>query len=197
MNLIFRLIYVFLTAYRRGRIEPLDTGRIWLRVMPNDLDIFLHVNNGRYLTLMDLGRIDLMVRSGMLAALRARNWTPVVASAAVNFKRPLKFWQRYEMVTRIAGWDSRSIYIQQELYVSGKLMASGMIKTMTRDANNTVPAADVMAAAGYNGPSPELPPVAAQLSRTEIVDQAAQVNARCIDALYSFFKSARRYCAAQ
>lgn len=175
MNLVFRLLYIFLTAYRRPRLRPLDIGRIWLRVLPNDLDIFLHVNNGRYLTLMDLGRIDLMVRCGMVAALRARDWVPVVASATVHFRRPLKFWQRFEMVTHVVGWDERSIYMQQELYANNKLMASAMIKTMIRNVNGGVPSAEVMAAVGFTGPSPELPPAAAQLSQTEISDQVSSI----------------------
>ena len=33
-----------------------------MRVLPNDLDLLWHMNNGRYLSLMDQGRVDLMVR---------------------------------------------------------------------------------------------------------------------------------------
>ena len=33
-----------------------------MRVWPNDLDTNAHMNNGRYLTLMDLGRFDLMTQ---------------------------------------------------------------------------------------------------------------------------------------
>jgi acyl-CoA thioesterase FadM len=36
-----------------------------VRVYPNDLDIFLHVNNDVYLTYADLGRTDLMLRSNI------------------------------------------------------------------------------------------------------------------------------------
>ena len=39
-----------------------------LRVCPGDLDTSLHMNNGRYWTLMDLGRTDLMLRSGFWRA---------------------------------------------------------------------------------------------------------------------------------
>ena len=45
-----------------------------LRVLPNDLDTNLHLNNGRYLTLMDLGRVDLMLRMGVMGELRRRRW---------------------------------------------------------------------------------------------------------------------------
>ena len=53
--------------------------QLQLTVMPNDLDIRLHVNNGRYLTLCDLGCFDFFVRSGLLAVMKQRNWMPLVA----------------------------------------------------------------------------------------------------------------------
>ena len=37
-----------------------------MRVWPNDLDTNAHMNNGRYLTLMDLGRFDLMTQCGLV-----------------------------------------------------------------------------------------------------------------------------------
>lgn len=176
MNLFFRLIYIVLAAYGRSRLPPLEASRIGLRVWLNDLDIFKHVNNGRYLTLMDLGRVDLLVRTGLVAAMRRRGWTAVVAAATVNYKRPLKFWQRFEMVTRIVGWDEKSVYMQQEIIANGKLIASSMVRMMMRDVSGTVPAAEIMAEAGHPLSSPSLPPVAVQLSRTEIAEQNSFVN---------------------
>ena len=37
------------------------TTRVWF----NDLDINFHMNNGRYMTICDLTRVDLFVRSGL------------------------------------------------------------------------------------------------------------------------------------
>lgn len=66
MKLFLRLVWLILTQRWRSRcniLEPVDTR---LRVYPNDLDVLLHVNNGVYLTYADLGRTDLMLRSGTL-----------------------------------------------------------------------------------------------------------------------------------
>lgn len=46
------------------RLKPLDTSVLKMRTWPGDLDINFHMNNGRYLTLMDLGRFNLTIRSG-------------------------------------------------------------------------------------------------------------------------------------
>ncbi|HEX8430337.1 MAG TPA: thioesterase family protein, partial [Longimicrobium sp.] len=72
MNLVLRLFYVALAALRRPRLRPLDLSVVTFRVFPNDLDVNFHMNNGRYLTLMDLGRLDLLLRLGILRELRRR-----------------------------------------------------------------------------------------------------------------------------
>ena len=68
MNLWLRLILQLLKSRFAAALEPLGTsvrrGRVW----PTDLDVSLHMNNGRYLTLMDLGRLDLMLRTGVCTA---------------------------------------------------------------------------------------------------------------------------------
>mgnify|MGYP003290859366 CR=1 FL=1 len=48
-----RSLFRFLV--RRG---VLDDSRVCFRVLPNDCDVNLHMNNGRYWTIMDLGRAD-------------------------------------------------------------------------------------------------------------------------------------------
>lgn len=113
MKLIFRLIWLLLTFSRRGRIDILDSADTPMRVFPNDLDIFWHVNNGVYLTYADLGRTDLMLRSGVFNRIRHRGWYPVVAAQTIQFKKSLTLGQRFSINTRLAGWDDRTLYIEQ------------------------------------------------------------------------------------
>ena len=50
MNLILRMLAVLLASYFKPRLpveKPVNS--LSLRVLPNDLDINLHMNNGRYL----------------------------------------------------------------------------------------------------------------------------------------------------
>jgi len=64
MNLIFRMIRVFFMARRRSRVHPLAETSLTFMVWPSDVDVLIHMNNGRYLTLMDLGRVDASLRNG-------------------------------------------------------------------------------------------------------------------------------------
>ena len=65
MNLLLRLLRVLIAARFRGRIDVLDESVLNLVVWPTDLDLNLHMNNGRYLSVMDLGRIDHVARTGL------------------------------------------------------------------------------------------------------------------------------------
>ena len=102
MNLIFRLLKTLLWwlvfPARRGL---LDESIVRFRVWPNDLDTNFHMNNGRYLTLMDLGRLDLLLRNGAIRHVMAQKWYPVLASCLIRFRRPLNLFQRFEIRTRI------------------------------------------------------------------------------------------------
>ena len=46
---------------RRGHLPPTGVSRIRLTTLPTDIDLLRHMNNGRYLSLFDLGRWDLLV----------------------------------------------------------------------------------------------------------------------------------------
>ena len=68
------------TAQRSRLAMPELASELTFRVWPTDLDVFRHVNNGRYLSFMDLGRTDLIVRSGLWRAMRAHGWTPIAST---------------------------------------------------------------------------------------------------------------------
>ncbi len=87
MNLWFRLLWLVVSAFRRPRLDPVDdVSRLSFRVWPHDLDTSLHMNNGRYWTLMDQGRADVMIRSGLWRTIAREGWVPVVSAAEIRFR---------------------------------------------------------------------------------------------------------------
>ena len=42
--------------------------------LPWDLDVWMELNNGRALSLYDMGRIPMAKRSGLISALKRRKW---------------------------------------------------------------------------------------------------------------------------
>src|SRR6185503_3961101 len=60
MSFLLRFFKVWILSFFGPKYSDLKhESNLSLRVWPNDLDLNIHVNNGRYLTLMDLGRMDL------------------------------------------------------------------------------------------------------------------------------------------
>src|SRR4051812_35281882 len=104
---LLRMLRIIATARGRGRLAVHGESVLRFRVMPGDLDINLHMNNGRYLSIMDLGRLDIILRSGIHRPMLRRRWTPLVGSETIRFRRSLTLFQRYELHSRLVGWDDK------------------------------------------------------------------------------------------
>ncbi|HTL70374.1 MAG TPA: thioesterase family protein [Candidatus Eisenbacteria bacterium] len=157
MSLLLRVLGVFLGARRRGRLDVRGESVLRLRVWPNDLDIYGHLNNGRYLTLMDLGRFDLILRTGMGRLVKRNRWTPLVASATIRYRKPLKAFQPFELKTRIVCWDEKWVFIDQRFETDGVVAAAGLIRGLFRGPLGSVPTAEVLAGLGTSVASPPWP----------------------------------------
>jgi acyl-CoA thioesterase FadM len=165
MNLWLRLVWLFLTSPFRARLAmPDGVSVLRLRVLPNDLDLSLHMNNGRYLQIMDLGRLDLLIRSGLGGAVWRNGWTPVANAALVRFRRELRGFDSYRLETRVVGWLDQAVLIEQtfvfaggerEGQVSARALFRGAL--YDRKARRYVPVADLMAEIGVTGASPASP----------------------------------------
>ncbi|MFN4000966.1 acyl-CoA thioesterase [Microcella sp.] len=128
MNKLLRFLWVLWRARRATPLAPTDVGSVRFRVLPNDLDLQRHMNNGVYLSLMDLGRIDLMVRSGVWGELTARGYYPVIVSSTITYRRSLELWQTYELESRIVGIDDIAAYVEQRFVRGGEIVARAVIK---------------------------------------------------------------------
>jgi acyl-CoA thioesterase FadM len=157
MNLIFRLIYTALAALRRTRLHTLGESVVHLTVLPGDLDVNGHMNNGRYLTHMDLGRVDLLMRVGIVRAMRVHRWSGVVASVAISFRRSLDPFHRYELRSRLIGWDDRWFFMEQRFTRGGRLAAYGLVKIQFSGREGRLRPQQVIDATGSDVQSPELP----------------------------------------
>lgn len=126
--MFFRTLMVWLRSKRGPRFGVHDIGRMNLRVLPTDLDVNNHVNNGVYLSLMDLGRFDLLHRSGVWATMMKKGFYPVVASETITFRKSLAPWQRYVLESKIVGYDAKAVYLEQRFVVDGEIYAQGFIR---------------------------------------------------------------------
>lgn len=165
MNLLLRVIYVFIASFFKPKIgDILAPSLVNLRVLPNDLDFNLHMNNGRYLTMMDLGRLDLILRTGLFKIMVQQKSVPILASASIRYRLSLDPFQKYSIQTQILGWDEKWFFIEQRFLMGsgpkqGEVAAIGLVKGcfLNSQTKTTVPSHDVLNAISYNTPSPTLP----------------------------------------
>ncbi|TNC98903.1 MAG: hypothetical protein FD121_555 [Gallionellaceae bacterium] len=129
MNLIFRMLWVIIISKFRSRLEVDNFVSVLnLHVLPNDIDINFHMNNGRYLTICDLNRIDVFARSGLLKAMFKRNWIPVIAEHTMTYKKPLNIFERYEVKLEVMKWDEKFFYMLHTFKVGERIVAEGTSK---------------------------------------------------------------------
>lgn len=163
MNVIWRTLLVTLLARRRlrreGRIEPTAVGTVRLTTLPTDIDILRHMNNGRYLSLFDLGRWDLLVRTGMADAMRRNGWYAVVSSETITFRKSLNLWKRFDVESRFLGHDDRALYMEHRAVVDGEVYARAIVRArMLRRSGGTLPHDELFAGLGRPEGLPDVEP---------------------------------------
>ena len=128
MNRIFRLLHILIFSRFRRPVDFFEECATPFRVWPTDLDVLMHMNNGIYLSLQDLARVDYMIRAKAAGVISKNDWYPVVASEMIRFRRSLKPFTRFELRTRLITWDDRYLYLEHKFVCKDQVMAIGMIR---------------------------------------------------------------------
>ena len=158
MNLLIRFLWVLLRAFVGKKTTHLaDPSVLHLQTWPNDLDVNGHMNNGRYLSIMDLGRIDLTVRLGFLKPIFKFGWRPVVASIMIRYRRSLNPFQSFELHTRIVSWDHKWFYMEQKFVRHKKTVAIALVKGVFVGQHGNVPIEHLLREIGIAQSAPPLP----------------------------------------
>jgi acyl-CoA thioesterase FadM len=125
--------------------------------LPWDLDPWRELNNGGTLTLYDLGRIALMVRTGVDATLRSAGWGIAVAGASVRYRRRVRALDRIGMRSRLAGRCARFFYFEQAMWRAGEAASGLLVRSAVTGDAGIVATDAVMAAHGAPDWRPALP----------------------------------------
>lgn len=159
---MYPLIRILLEAGLSSRKPPLPLGGTHVshhRCMPWDLDTFLELNNGRTLTLLDIGRTGLAMRSGLLSTLRAQRWGLTVAGISVRYRKRIRALDRFDIHSQAIGRDARFIYLHQSIWKpGGEAACSALYRVGVTAKGKLVPVEDVAKALGEPDWNPPLPP---------------------------------------
>ena len=114
---------------------------IKLRVLPSDLDLNFHMNNGVFLSIMDLGRTRFSVRSGLYGLAKKHGWgLGVVGGISITYLKSLIPFQKFTLCTKLAGHYDGWFYIEQRFESRGKLVACALVKvTFLKKSKRVLP----------------------------------------------------------
>ncbi len=147
-----------LIKFRRSPKLNIDEPHISTHICwPVDIDIFGELNNGRTLTLYDLGRLVMGYRMGLLDTLKKNKWGMTMAGASVRYRRRVRMFHKFTMHTRAIGRDDKFLYLLQTMWRNGQATSSVLYRTAITDNNGIVPTQKVADALGYSDWNPDMP----------------------------------------
>jgi acyl-CoA thioesterase FadM len=131
---------------------------------------------------MDLGRLDMMLRSGLWKAVRDHDWTPIASAVTMRYRRELRPFQKFRLETRLVCWDETLVVMEQTFVIDGgdrdgQNAARGLFKggIYDRKAKAFVAIARLMDAIGVSAASPRpTPEVDAFLHADEQIKRAVR-----------------------
>lgn len=151
---MFKELWKFRNAPPLGAFDTHVSTHVCL---PWDIDPWMELNNGRTLTLFDLGRIPLGRRTGIERILRARGWGLAVAGNSTRYRRRVRMFHRITMKSRCIGWDARFLYIEQAMWRGAECTSHILIRSAITSAAGMVAPAEMARALGLSAESPPLP----------------------------------------
>jgi acyl-CoA thioesterase FadM len=146
---LFRLIKAIFLARFKPRTDVLDQALVTMRVWPNDLDLNMHATSGRYLSFMDIGRIELLARMRLLRKVVKIGWRPLVGGSMITYRKSLLPFEHFVVKSRVLCWDEKWLYFEHIVVNSkGDLAAIANVRNLFRGPEGNVPPQKVLELAG-------------------------------------------------
>lgn len=157
---MYPIIRLFKEVSRAKRMAPLSvlgTHVSYHRCWPQDIDMFVEMNNGRILTILDLGRTALAQRVGLLQALKDKGWGLTMAGCSVRYRKRIRPFAKFKVVSRAVGWDDKFFYLDQTIWIGEDCAVQVLYRSAVTDANGIVRPRQLFDHVGYEGERPDLP----------------------------------------
>lgn len=136
----------------KERVHPLEAVQFEARAWPWLCDYQRHINNARYLDMMDYGRFQWFVRVGLTKPLYSEGWNGVVAATQITYRSEVPLMKAFTLETKLVGWDDRWYFHEQRfLLEDGRIAAQAFLRSSLRSKKGAVNIGDALAKAGYPG----------------------------------------------
>jgi acyl-CoA thioesterase FadM len=112
-------------------------------VWPSQIDINLHMNQSVFAKVLEVGRLDLVVRSGALKAWQDKGVNVVVAHQNITYRRELRLGTRYLLDTRPVALDGRLMLLDGYFLVGDRVHAMSRVGLLSVGSEGVLTAEQV------------------------------------------------------
>jgi acyl-CoA thioesterase FadM len=156
---LLRLIRVVVKSQFQEKLsfDTEYTDSVNLIVLPQDIDPFMELNNGRYVTLLDLGRYSLGGKVNMGSFLKRNKWSLTIVGTYNEYRYRLRLFQRFILQTKILGYDEKWFYFFQKVERNGKTHMASVVKFAYTSKEGLVMPKEVISAMGIKYDPNKLP----------------------------------------
>jgi acyl-CoA thioesterase FadM len=137
MDRWIRILIIIIRARFRKIINPDEETSLNFRVWITDVDLSV-MNNAAIMAITEMGRIDLIIRTGFLKYARGNGLYLPLASISAQFIRPLKRFQRFQLKTQLIYWDEKWIYISHRIARKGRTIAVALAKSTVKKGKERI-----------------------------------------------------------
>jgi acyl-CoA thioesterase FadM len=167
MSRWIRFVLTVLRSMFKPRLGADQESRLTFHVWPTDADLSL-MNHASYLTIMEQGRIDFILRTGILRLMLRHHWTALLGSITVQYRSPLRRFQRFQLRTRVVCWDEKWIFLEHQISRQSRIVAGALAKITFVAREGRIAPAEALRAFGVAVASP---PVAAMVRSLQAGEQ--------------------------
>ncbi|XP_065364630.1 protein THEM6 [Calliphora vicina] len=104
---------VLLARFVKRKCHILETTTVSGICLTNDIDTLLyHMNNARYFRELDFARVDFYERTNLYRTILAKGGSVFQGAATIRYRRFIRPFHRFKIVSRIIYWDDQSVYME-------------------------------------------------------------------------------------
>ncbi len=126
---IFRVFKCYFASKNLHKICLEEETSLVLRAGIFDIDPLMEINNGRYLTLADIGRFNHGFRTGFYKKSRENNLYFTVAGTSTKYRYRIPFRKKFTMTTKIICYDDKWIYYHHNFIYNNQITTSLLVRT--------------------------------------------------------------------
>ena len=145
-----------------------DSDCIPMMVLPQDIDPFMELNNGRYVTLLDLGRYGYGSRVNINSFLKKQKWSLTITGTYNEYRYRLRLFQRFKLKTKIIGYDENWFYFFQKIERNEKTHMASVVKYAFTSKNGIVKPKEVVEAMGEPYDPTQLPSWVTEIGQHQV-----------------------------